>query len=78
MWQKLTKRNQSTKDGEHMVFTKHTSVMTPGGKGKIVYARMAPPDYSEVAVYSVLLDNANHYANYSGSIYPAEDVKEIK
>lgn len=51
-------------------------VLTPGGKGRVVYRRMAPPDYSEVAAYSVFLDNVNEQLLRPTSIYPADQISE--
>jgi hypothetical protein len=46
----------------------------PGGLGTIVYKRMAAPDYTHVAVYSVKLDNGVYTNGTTGSIYPASEV----
>lgn len=60
------------------MFSKGTRVKTPGGEGVVVYARMAAPNYDTVAFYSVRLDHALHSPLYTGSIYPANEVIEIK
>jgi len=63
-------------------FDRGDKVMTPLGPGKVNYKRMAAPTYAEAEVYSVLLDDkveaTKHppYPSYSGTIFPAEDVKE--
>lgn len=59
-----------------MSFNQGDRVMTPGGAGEVVYKRMAAPDYTHVAAYSVKLDHARHNPLYTGSLYPANEVKE--
>jgi hypothetical protein len=61
-----------------MSFEKGDIVMTPGGKGKVVYKRMAASNYSEVAFYSVSLDSSSHNPLYTGSIYPAREVSKAE
>lgn len=50
-------------------------VRTPQGAGTVAYARMAPPTFSEVEVYSVKLDyEAERRPTYQGTIFAAADV----
>mgnify|MGYP005611392031 FL=1 len=50
-------------------------VRTPQGAGTVAYARMAPPTFSEVEVYSVKLDReAERRPTYQGTIFVAADV----
>lgn len=66
------------------MFDKGNRVVTPGGPGKIVYRRMAPPTYTEVEVYSVYLDSKKAenekppFPSYTGTIYPAAQVRPEK
>lgn len=62
-------------DGRHLSLDAGDRVTTPGGPGSVVYRRMAPPSYSEAAVYSVRLDSRAGDPRYSGTIYPAGQVK---
>jgi hypothetical protein len=48
-------------------------VLTPYGAGEVVYRRMAPPSYTEVASYSVRLDSKREVVGYEGTIVAAED-----
>jgi len=57
-------------------FDRGDSVMTPLGPGKVAYKRMEPPNYSEVAVYSVNLDTKASDWGYSGTIFKADEVQE--
>jgi hypothetical protein len=57
-------------------FTKGKRVNTPQGPGKIVYVRMAPPTYSEVASVSVALESRQNEPGYSGTIFKAEDISQ--
>lgn len=52
-----------------------THVITPHGRGVIVYVRMTPPTYAEPEAYSVRLDARRHDPRYSGSIFPAAAVQ---
>lgn len=61
-----------------MLFEKGDRVMTPGGAGTVSFKRMAPPNYSEVAAYSVRLDSRNNDPHYVSSMYSSEEVKEHK
>lgn len=62
-----------------------TLVNTPKGKGKIIYARMAGPDYREPAAYSVDLNyvlgdmkmRIQKNPNYVGTMFPASDVTAV-
>jgi hypothetical protein len=52
-------------------------VRVPGKEdqtGKVAYQRMAGPDYSRPKSVSVILDSLREYLNYSGTIFPAEQV----
>lgn len=56
-------------------------VVTPYGSGRVRSRRMLGPTYTEVASYSILLDEkveaTKHppFPNYSGTVVPAQDVK---
>lgn len=54
-------------------FERFDRVLTPGGKGRINYKRMEPPNYSKVAAYSVILDSTA-----TPTIYPADQVVALK
>ena len=57
------------------MFCKGERVRTPQGAGTVVYARMAPPAFSDVEVYSVRLDHeARQRPKYQGTIFSATDV----
>jgi hypothetical protein len=64
-----------------MIFDKDQHVITPLGSGVVVYALYNPPDYTEVAAYSVMVFSKFEasllppYPNYHGTIFPAEQVK---
>lgn len=58
------------------MYDKGDRVITPHGPGSVVYKRMAPPTFSEVAVYSVKLDSHKGEPSYSGTIFQAEHVKK--
>ena len=55
------------------MFCQGDRVRTPQGDGTVAYARMAPPTFSEVEVYSVKLD-AERRPTYQGTIFKAADV----
>jgi hypothetical protein len=61
------------------MFDKDDRVMTPQGPGTVKYRRMAPPEYSKPASYSVLLDPENRpkVLGYSGTIFAAEKIDEL-
>lgn len=59
-----------------MNFTKDQRVNTPQGPGKVVYIRMAPPDYSEAIAVSVALDSRQKDPTYTGTIFKTEDVSQ--
>ena len=60
------------------MFDQGDRVDTPGGPGTVVYKRMAAPDFVEVAVYSVKLDNSHYSPNGStGTLYQAKQVKAL-
>lgn len=68
-----------------MMFDKGDRVNTPQGPGKVVYRRMDHlGDINQVAAYSVALDHkveaCNHppFPSYSGTIFPAGEVKPEK
>lgn len=50
-------------------------VRTPDGAGRVVYRRLAPPDFGTVAAYSVHLDVRGEDQGYCGSVYAAADVQ---
>ena len=52
-------------------------VLTPNGPGTIAYKRMKAPSYSEPDIYSVKLDSKKGFPLYSGTIFPAEQIKLI-
>lgn len=57
------------------MFCPGSRVRTPQGAGTVAYARMAPPTFSEVEVYSVKLDReAELRPNYNGTIFAAAEV----
>lgn len=57
------------------MFCQGTRVRTPQGSGTVAYARMAPPTFSEVEVYSVKLDSeVASRPFYNGTIFAAADV----
>lgn len=56
------------------MFDKGDRVTTPGGLGTVAYKRMAAPDYSQVEVYSVRLDDKSNIRNYTGTLYLAKEV----
>jgi hypothetical protein len=60
-----------------MVFETGDRVLTPCGPGTVVSKRMSPPDYSQVASYSVKVDvNANNPI-YVGTVYSADQSRAI-
>jgi hypothetical protein len=58
-------------------FDKGDRVSTPYGAAEVQYRRMQPPDYSEVACYSVRLMAQWHDCSYSGTIVPAAEVSRL-
>lgn len=56
------------------MFDQGDRVITPEGRGTVVYRRMAPPTYAEPAAYSVRLDSRAGDPTYNGTIYAARDV----
>lgn len=60
-----------------MNFEAKDRVSTPMGPGAVVYKRMAPPTYSEVESYSVVLDARKDQPNYHGTIFQASQVQSI-
>lgn len=54
-------------------------VRTTQGAGTVAYARMAPPTFSEVEVYSVKLDaELELRPTYQGTIFKAADVAKLE
>lgn len=53
-------------------------VDTDFGPGSILWKRMRGPEYVVAAVYSVKLDSKKDNPRYSGTIFQADKVKEIK
>lgn len=43
--------------------------------GRLVYQRMAPPDYSKPEAISVFLDSQRERSGYVGTIFPANQVR---
>lgn len=67
------------------MFDKGNRVMTPQGAGEIASKRMAPPTFTEVQAYSVILDHKKKeserppFPSYNGTTFPASDVEpELK
>lgn len=61
------------------VYEAQERVITPEGPGTVIYKRMKPPEYSEVAAYSVKLDSRKDHPNYHGTIYAPDQLKpEVK
>ena len=60
-----------------MTFQQGQRVTTPLGAGHVAYQRMAPPDYRDAEVVSVVLDAKRVQPNYSGTIFPAELVTPV-
>lgn len=58
------------------VFQAQARVITPQGPGTVVYARNAPPDYTEVAAYVVKLDSRKDHPTYTGTVYTPDQLKE--
>lgn len=58
-----------------MKFEQSQEVMTPKGKGRVAYQIMKGPDYEEAMSVSVILDSKKSYISYSGTLFPAEEVK---
>lgn len=52
-------------------------VTTPGGKGTVAFRRMAPPNYSRVMMYSVILDKMRHRSTYRGTSYQAVEISPL-
>jgi hypothetical protein len=52
-------------------------VSTPLGLGTVVYVRMAPPNFTEMAAVSVALDAKLNRAGYTGTMFDADDVSEV-
>lgn len=57
--------------------TKGTRVVTPLGPGGVAYVRMAAPNYATPEAVSVVLDARRADPNYSGTIFPAADVRPV-
>jgi hypothetical protein len=49
-------------------------VTTPRGRGIVLYVRMAPPDYTQIAAVSVYLEREEHRPDYAGTIFSVEQV----
>lgn len=61
------------------MFCQGERVRTPQGDGTVAYARMAPPMFSEVEVYSVKLDaELERRPTYQGTIFKATDVAKLE
>lgn len=65
-----------------IIFDKGDRVMTPDGPGSVVFRRMGGSFYADVKAYSVCLDHKKAesekppFPSYTGTMYPASDVKE--
>jgi hypothetical protein len=59
-----------------MDFESGDRVMTPHGLGTVVFKRMAPPHFLDAGSYSIRLDSQDKRPGYTGSSYPAKDVKK--
>jgi len=53
----------------------HMRVKTPRGYGTIVYVRMRPPEYSEVAAASVKLDDKDGQFGYCGTMFSVDEIE---
>ena len=51
-----------------MSFDVGDRVITTKGPGVVSYRRMLPPNYVEVATYSIILDSKKDKPNYAGSL----------
>lgn len=60
----------------NQVFEAQARVITPEGPGTVIYKRMKPPEYSQVAAYSVRLDSRKDHPGYFGTIYTPDQLKE--
>ena len=68
---------QSAED-DIQIFETGDEVMTPGGKGKVLYRRMMSSNLTKVAVYSVKLDSVDTDTSLSnGTTYHANEVKKL-
>jgi hypothetical protein len=59
-------------------FSTGDRVQTKYGDGTVVSKRMAAPDYSEAAAYSVCLDHCADRAGYSGTIVAPCDLQAFE
>lgn len=64
--------------GHVMAFEKGHPVITPLGKGIVVFCRMAAPNYSVAAAYSVRLDSRKHEPQYTGTMFSVNEVSDAK
>lgn len=53
-------------------------VSTPHGPGTLAYERMAPPDYTRPAAFSVRLDAKADQPGYTGTIIAANVVRPLE
>lgn len=51
-----------------------TPVLTPQGKGKVVYVTMKSPTYTEMHSVSVRLESRQDHPTYTGTKFLADDV----
>lgn len=58
-----------------MTFSPGDRVKTPKGFGMVLWQRMKPPSYSEPATLSVCLDSEKERPEYSGTVFPVEQVE---
>ena len=66
----------------HKVYDAGDSVMTPHGKGEVVYKRMGGEGFTEVVAYSILFESKVEamdkppFPSYNGTIVPASQVSD--
>ena len=58
----------------HRQYRQGDRVQTPNGPGAVAYQRMGPPDYTEAAAVSVVLDSERTRAGYTGTVFPASAI----
>lgn len=57
-----------------MIFHQGDRVITKLGTGRVVYQRMAPPNYTEAFAVSVMLDAKQNKPGYAGTIFASAEV----
>jgi hypothetical protein len=53
-------------------------VMTPYGSGSVQYIRLCPPDFRDVQVVSVYLDDKSTDRRYYGTLFSPNEVNLIE